>query len=186
MSIKMAEPKIVYYKKTKKRHRNFVTDKDKQFLKKEKRWRRARLLKEKRNPTLYQHKRDTSDGIHNSHKGISGVYDYWKDADNIGYFAVDKLDQDDVTRLQKNDKDCLYLRDVVIEDSYVGKGFGRIMLNYFINKRFKRSKYKKLLLHVNPTNSVAINLYKSLGFKFNGRRDRVFPIIGMELLNGKK
>ena len=63
-----------------------------------------------------------------------------------------------------------------IEDRYRGKGYGRKLFLKLID--LSEEMDNKIFLEVLDTNTVALNLYKSLGFKFCDQKNNV---ITMEL-----
>ena len=65
-----------------------------------------------------------------------------------------------------------------IEESYRGKGFGKTLFNELI--KLSREKTDKIFLEVLDTNTVAMNLYKSIGFELCEQKNNV---ITMELKN---
>ena len=57
-----------------------------------------------------------------------------------------------------------WIEDVVIDDLYSGRGFGRTMLEMAI-EAFRVEGIQNISLTTNPKRIAANNLYKSLGFK---------------------
>ena len=61
------------------------------------------------------------------------------------------------------------------EDSYRGKGIGRFSMEWLIDYGFNKLKLHKINLGVIENNTVAVNLYKSLGFVIEGKmKDEIF------------
>jgi len=60
--------------------------------------------------------------------------------------------------------DSFYLSRIAVAAEHRGKGFGNAALRHFIDLG---SGYRKLSLHVNVKNSVAISMYKGIGFEFD-------------------
>ena len=61
-------------------------------------------------------------------------------------------------------KPFINIHDIVVLDSYRGKGIGRLMLE-FIAARAREMDCAKITLEVRYDNKVAQNLYKSMGYK---------------------
>lgn len=51
-----------------------------------------------------------------------------------------------------------------IIESFRGKGYGKLFLRFLLLKA-KENKFKDILIRVDSSNNIALNLYKSLGFK---------------------
>ena len=60
--------------------------------------------------------------------------------------------------------DCGYIGGVAIKPEFRGKGYGRGMLIFIMNK-LKEAGLPKVMLEVEATNDNALGLYKSVGFK---------------------
>lgn len=56
---------------------------------------------------------------------------------------------------------------IAILPEYRGKGLGNLLLINTIDYAKKRWKNKNLLLHVRPSNEIALKLYEKIGFKLN-------------------
>lgn len=75
----------------------------------------------------------------------------------------------------KNNTEYMGYGQVILEDNmpfivnfgillkFRSKGYGKILLNYIINK-LKSKGFKKVMIRVSSENKVAISLYRSLGF----------------------
>lgn len=57
---------------------------------------------------------------------------------------------------------------IVMDSSYVSKGFGKKILDLFLDYYFMHLNMRKMILEVNEWNTRALNLYKDLGFKVYG------------------
>jgi ribosomal-protein-alanine N-acetyltransferase len=70
--------------------------------------------------------------------------------------------------------DEAHLFNVCVDNNYQGQGFGRQLLNYFVDLARQRMA-KSIFLEVRPSNSAAVNLYESAGFNEVGRRKDYYP-----------
>lgn len=68
----------------------------------------------------------------------------------------------------------VHLLNLSIAESHQGLGHGRRLLLYLIDKA-RLAKAEKILLEVRPSNSGAIKLYASFGFKQVGVRRDYYP-----------
>ena len=59
----------------------------------------------------------------------------------------------------------------LIDKKFQGKGYSKIILPMLLQKIKNEFNYPKLYLSVYDTNPIAIKLYKSFGFQFNGELD---------------
>ncbi|MDO5026541.1 MAG: GNAT family protein [Tissierellia bacterium] len=57
---------------------------------------------------------------------------------------------------------------IVMESSYVSKGYGYRILKLFLDYYFLKLNMKRMVLEVNEWNSRAIKLYEKLGFSYYG------------------
>lgn len=57
--------------------------------------------------------------------------------------------------------DILEITNVLIYESFRGKGYSKILMNHIFNMK----EFTKILLEVNVYNKEAISLYKKYGFK---------------------
>ena len=67
----------------------------------------------------------------------------------------------------------------MIDRRYQSKGFGKVALQLLINQIQKDKTHNKILLGVHRESIVAIKLYHSLGFEFNGQifgKDRIMEL----------
>lgn len=83
--------------------------------------------------------------------------------DSVSQKAVELLFYDGTTKVGRVcisavDTDKGFVYDLEVDKKYRGKGYGRHIMEYVLNN------YRVRDLTVEPTNTVAINLYKSLGF----------------------
>jgi UDP-4-amino-4,6-dideoxy-N-acetyl-beta-L-altrosamine N-acetyltransferase len=61
------------------------------------------------------------------------------------------------------------------EDDYRGKGIGKIAMQWLLNYGFQKCKLYKINLGVIENNIPAVKLYKSLGFKIEGKmKDEIY------------
>lgn len=65
----------------------------------------------------------------------------------------------------------VWLDRFFIDERFQGKGYAKPVLKLLIQKIVDEYNYDKLYLSVYETNIVAIKIYKSLGFEFNGELD---------------
>lgn len=63
------------------------------------------------------------------------------------------------------------LFDIAISKEYQGKGYSKLLMNYFVDL-CKQSNCNTIFLEVNSINNVAINLYQKYGFaKYSLRKN---------------
>ena len=89
----------------------------------------------------------------------------------IGYYSYFNIE-----------KDTIKLDNLFILPEFIGKGFGKLLMNDFIN-RLEKSEIKKVRLHADPN---AENFYSKLGFKKVGSfetsiKNRFMPIMELYL-----
>lgn len=65
----------------------------------------------------------------------------------------------------------VWLDRFLISSENQGKGYGKAGVKLLINHLYKEYGYSKIYLSVYEDNKNAINLYKNLGFDFNGEID---------------
>lgn len=65
------------------------------------------------------------------------------------------------------------LYDIVIKDSEQGKGYSKLLLNFFIELS-KQNKVETIFLEVNKINNKAITLYEKYGFVKYGERKKYY------------
>ena len=58
----------------------------------------------------------------------------------------------------------LFIYDILVEEEYRGKGYGKWMLNW-LEKEAQKLKLQEISLHVLAYNQVARELYESMGFE---------------------
>lgn len=71
--------------------------------------------------------------------------------------------------LIKRQGDTILLSKMAIDPEYRGKGFGKFIM-IWTRKFATDQNARRLLLHVRPSNSEAIRLYKKAGFEVIGRK----------------
>lgn len=131
---------------------------------------------------------------------IASIAEFFKDIKDNRFFHPHSFAAEEIVRLRdKSGKDlyyCLVDSDKVIaygilrgwddrwDDICVGiivrksewyNGYGEMFMR-FLHSAARYRKTQRLRLHVNPDNAVAFNLYKRLGYRFNGemfRNERV-------------
>ena len=74
--------------------------------------------------------------------------------------------------------------NINILDSYKGKGYSKLLMNSLLNYK-EENNVENITLEVNKENSIAINLYKSYGFKEVGIRKRYYNGIDGILMERK-
>ena len=89
----------------------------------------------------------------------------------IGYYSYFNIE-----------KDTIKLDNLFILPEFIGKGFGKLLMNDFLN-RLDKSKIKKVQIHADPN---AENFYLKLGFKKVGAfetsiKNRFMPIMELYL-----
>lgn len=65
----------------------------------------------------------------------------------------------------------VWLDRFLISYEYQGIGYGEGGVRTLLSQLYKEYGYKKIYLSVYDNNITAINLYKKIGFKFNGKSD---------------
>ena len=65
----------------------------------------------------------------------------------------------------------LWLDRLLIDRRYQGKGYGRLAVEGLLSNLWREYGKKKVYLSVFAENQQAIELYRSLGFRFNGQHD---------------
>lgn len=65
----------------------------------------------------------------------------------------------------------VWLDRFLIDQSQQGKGYGKKALIALIQHIFSTYEYDKIYLSLYEDNTVALNLYKKVGFSLNGERD---------------
>ncbi|WP_395052663.1 GNAT family N-acetyltransferase [Flavobacterium sp.] len=89
----------------------------------------------------------------------------------IGYYSYFNIE-----------KDTIKLDNLFILPEHIGKGFGKLLMNDFLNK-LEKSETKKVQLHADPN---AENFYLKLGFKKVGEfettiKNRFMPIMELDM-----
>ncbi|BDW93959.1 GNAT family N-acetyltransferase [Muricauda ruestringensis] len=115
----------------------------------------------------------------------------WKDDLTI---TSDYIDENQVFKLSveneiigfyafnSQDKNTVKLNFLFVEPKFIGKGYGKILLNDFL-KRMEETDYDKITLDADPN---VENFYTRAGFKVVGRlqssiKNRYLPIMEMEI-----
>ncbi len=65
----------------------------------------------------------------------------------------------------------VWLDRFLISYKYQGQGYGKESVKILIKRLYKEYGYKKIYLSVYDDNKAAIDLYKKVGFSFNGEVD---------------
>lgn len=65
------------------------------------------------------------------------------------------------------------LYGIVIDERYQGRGYSKILMNYFIDIA-KNNKVETIFLEVNNINNKAISLYKKIGFEEYAKRKNYY------------
>lgn len=110
----------------------------------------------------------TTDYIENNE-----VYQLIDNHELIGYYSFFKLNENNVK-----------LDNIFIDPSFIGKGYGKQLMDDFYLRIQKRG-FKKISLDSDPH---AEEFYKKLGFKVVGKlatsiKDRFLPIMEMDIIN---
>ena len=76
-----------------------------------------------------------------------------------------------------------HITNVAVDPDYQGQGLGRRLLNE-LTSRVKALGVDSMTLEVRPSNTVAINLYTSLGFRSVGQRPKYYtnPVEAAEIM----
>ncbi|WP_195986504.1 GNAT family N-acetyltransferase [Clostridium sp. D53t1_180928_C8] len=73
--------------------------------------------------------------------------------------------------LEEGDNGRVWLDRFLISAENQGMGYGKTAVKFLIDHLYKGYGYDEVYLSVYEDNKNAINLYKELGFKFNGEDD---------------
>lgn len=76
-----------------------------------------------------------------------------------------------------------HITNVAVDPDYQGQGLGRRLMNK-LTSRVKALGVDSMTLEVRPSNTVAINLYTSLGFRSVGQRPKYYtnPVEAAEIM----
>lgn len=76
-----------------------------------------------------------------------------------------------------------HITNVAVDTDYQGQGLGRRLMNE-LTSRVKALGVDSMTLEVRPSNTVAINLYTSLGFRSVGQRPKYYtnPVEAAEIM----
>ena len=76
-----------------------------------------------------------------------------------------------------------HITNVPVDPDYQGQGLGRRLMNE-LTSRVKALGVDSMTLEVRPSNTVAINLYTSLGFRSVGQRPKYYtnPVEAAEIM----
>ena len=76
-----------------------------------------------------------------------------------------------------------HITNVAVDPDYQGQGVGRRLMNE-LTSRVKALGVDSMTLEVRPSNTVAINLYTSLGFRSVGQRPKYYtnPVEAAEIM----
>ena len=76
-----------------------------------------------------------------------------------------------------------HITNVAVDPDYQGQGLGRRLMNE-LTSRVKALGVDSMPLEVRPSNTVAINLYTSLGFRSVGQRPKYYtnPVEAAEIM----
>jgi GNAT superfamily N-acetyltransferase len=99
------------------------------------------------------------------------VYKLIKENQLVGYYSYLELDNKKVK-----------LDNIFLEPDFIGKGYGKVMMNHFI-QHVKDKGYERIELESEPN---AEKFYQNLGFKVIGRlessiKNRFLPIMELEI-----
>lgn len=102
--------------------------------------------------------------------------------ENFVYKLVNKETLIGFYAYNSENEETLKLNFLFIAPEYIGKGYGKLLLNDFL-ARIQKNKYKRILLDADPN---AQKFYEHLGFKVIGKlkssiKDRFLPIMEMKL-----
>ncbi len=103
----------------------------------------------------------------------------FNDCIRSGYYAV-VLETDDRVRaygVMSSGAGEAHVLNVCVHPAERGRGLGRELLHLMEAEALRR-KADMLLLEVRPSNTVAINLYESMGFNEIGLRKNYYPAAG--------
>ncbi len=67
-----------------------------------------------------------------------------------------------------------HLLNICVAPEWQGRGYGRLLLEHFIELARERGAYQ-MLLEVRPSNKAAMRLYRARGFTEAGQRKNYYP-----------
>ena len=73
--------------------------------------------------------------------------------------------------INEGDNGRIWLDRFLIDKKFQGKGYSKIILPELLKKIKNEFDYYQIYLSVYDTNPIAIKIYQSLGFQFNGELD---------------
>lgn len=109
--------------------------------------------------------------ISENHINEKEVYKLTIDNEIIGYYSFFGINDSEVK-----------LENLFLEPKFIGKGFGKILMNDFLH-RIQRSEFNRIILDADPN---AENFYQKIGFKVVGKletsiENRFLPIMEMKI-----
>jgi len=99
----------------------------------------------------------------------NGLYIIAEDNNNIIAHAF-------VERLKLKSTSHVVSFTIAVHEGHQGKGTGKALMNHLINWSKNNVSIEKIELHVRSSNSIAINLYKAMGFVEEGRKTKQLKI----------
>lgn len=110
---------------------------------------------------------------------IESVEDCLKEADALSLWRPVGIYDDDTLIgfamyglwKKEGDHGRVWLDRILIDQSQQKKGYGKKALIALIRHIFESYDYDEVYLSLYEDNTVALNLYKKLGFSFNGEKD---------------
>ncbi len=83
---------------------------------------------------------------------------------------------------QPENKKNVKLNFLFVEPEFIGKGYGKLLMNNFL-ERIRKMDYKKVTLDSDPN---AVEFYERIGFRIVGKlktkvKDRFLPIMEMDI-----
>ena len=104
------------------------------------------------------------------------VFKITKDESLIGFYAYSPMNPNIVK-----------LNFLFVEPNFIGKGYGKILMNHFLN-RIENDNFKIATLNADPN---AEKFYKNFGFEIVGKldssiQDRFLPIMEKRVIDSKE
>lgn len=101
----------------------------------------------------------------------------WYEKTNPNYLIIYNIDTRigyvRLSNYSKVNKNIMVGADIAPE--YKGRGFGKLTYEKLIPYLFEKYSLHKISLEVLSTNNIALNLYKKVGFEYEGRkRDEIY------------
>lgn len=101
---------------------------------------------------------------------MTGVNSFFMKENNGVCFIVEKEEKISALimgRINKNDRSSIILSALLVGDELEGKGYGKILVEKFIDRSFINNGFQKIKLHFRDSNDLR-NFYEKFGFEYGG------------------